>query len=75
MKKVLKRQRTILGRVMRDLERRLPEMAEGMKPIAALWLERARCIHTQRPKGQAQAACPARAGGGVHRQGERPAAL
>ncbi len=47
---MLKRQRTILGRVMRDLERRLPELADGMKEIATLWLERARRIHTQRPK-------------------------
>ncbi len=38
----LKRQRTILGRVMRDLQRRLPALADGM------WLERARRIHTQR---------------------------
>ncbi|NML29109.1 hypothetical protein HHL15_25525 [Zoogloea sp. G-4-1-14] len=29
MRKVLKRQRTILGRVMRDLERRLPMLTDG----------------------------------------------
>jgi IS5 family transposase len=39
MRRVLKRQRTVLGRVMRDLERRLPALADGMKEIA-----------TQRPK-------------------------
>ena len=50
LRRVLKRQRTILGRVMRDLERRLPTLADGMKEIATLWLERARRIHTQRPK-------------------------
>jgi IS5 family transposase len=50
MRKMLKRQRTILGRVMRDLERRLPMLTDGMKKVAALWLERARRIHTQRPK-------------------------
>jgi IS5 family transposase len=50
MRKVLKRQRTILGRVMRDLERRLPMLTDGMKEMATLWLERARRIHTQRPK-------------------------
>lgn len=50
LRRVLKRQRTILGRVMRDLERRLPELADGMKEIATLWLERAWRIHTQRPK-------------------------
>lgn len=50
MRKVLKRQRTILGRVMRDLERRLPMLTDGMKEIAALRLERARRIHTQRLK-------------------------
>ena len=50
LRRVLKRQRTILGRVMRDLERRLPTLADGMQEIATLWLERARRIHTQRPK-------------------------
>ena len=49
LRKVLKRQRTILGRVIRELERRLPQMAEGIQQSAALWLERARRIHTQRP--------------------------
>ena len=47
---VLKRQRTILGRVMRDLARRLPALPEDMQPIVTRWLERARRIHTQRPK-------------------------
>lgn len=49
LRKALKRQRTILGRVIRELERRLPEMAEGIKQIAALWLGRARRLHIQRP--------------------------
>ena len=47
---MLKRQRTTLGRVIRDQERSLPQMADGIKQIATLWLDRARCIHTQRPK-------------------------
>ncbi len=46
LRRVLKRQRTILGRVMHDLERRLPALADGMKEIVTLWLERARRIHT-----------------------------
>ncbi len=50
LKKVIKRQRTLLGRVMRDLERRLPQMAQGLQQIATVWLERARRILTQRPK-------------------------
>ncbi len=51
-RRVLKRQRTILGRVMRNLERRLPELTDGMKEIATLWPDRARRIHTQRPKNK-----------------------
>ncbi len=35
-------QRTVLGRVMRDLQRRRPTLADGMKEIATLWLELAR---------------------------------
>ena len=34
LRRVLKRQRTVLGRVMRDLERRLPQMADGIKEMA-----------------------------------------
>ena len=48
LRRVLKRQRTILGRVMRDLERRLPTLADGMKAHTTRWLGRARRIHTLR---------------------------
>ncbi len=44
LRRVLRRQRTILGRVLRDLERRLPMLSDGIKQMVTLWLERARRI-------------------------------
>lgn len=54
-RRMFKRQRTILSQVMCDPERRLRALAEGMEPIATLWLERARRIHTQPPKDKLHA--------------------
>jgi IS5 family transposase len=54
LKKVLKRQRTILGRVLRDIGRKLPELPEAVQAKLAPWLERAERIRTQQPKDKAK---------------------
>lgn len=50
MKRVLRRQRTILGRVIRDIERKLAGAGEAAKHALSMWLERAQRLHAQRPK-------------------------
>lgn len=53
LKKVVKRQRTILGILIREVERKLPE-AKPESPVSLMrlrtWLERAERIRTQQPK-------------------------
>ena len=50
LKAVLRRQRTILGVLLREVERKIGNLAEDVKATITLWLERAKRIHSQRPK-------------------------
>ncbi|HEX8896269.1 MAG TPA: IS5 family transposase, partial [Terriglobales bacterium] len=50
LRRVLKRQRTVLGRLLRDIERKLPEAADERQAQLRVWLERAWRICRQRPK-------------------------
>ena len=50
LRRVLKRQRTILGRLLRDIERKLTGAAEAHQATLKTWLERAWRICLQRPK-------------------------
>jgi len=50
MRRVLKRQRTVLGRLLRDVQRQLPQLAKAEQDKLQPWLQRAQRIRTQRPK-------------------------
>lgn len=50
MKRVLRRQRTLLGRVIRDIGRKLEGANEAAREALSVWLERAQRLYTQRPK-------------------------
>ncbi len=50
MRKVLRRQRTILGRVLRDLQRKLAQQEPTVRERIGIWLERAHRLLAQRPK-------------------------
>ncbi|ENZ93926.1 IS5 family transposase, partial [Xanthomonas fragariae] len=50
MQRVLRRQRTVLGRVLRDIERKLDQVEPGVRERIVVWLERAQRLCTQRPK-------------------------
>jgi len=50
MRKVLRRQRTILGRVLRDLQRKLAQLEPSVRERIGVWLEHAHRLLTQRPK-------------------------
>ena len=56
--------RTILGRVIRDIERKLPDPGERLADLLAL----AKRLHRQRAPRQGQALQRPRPGGGVHLQ-------
>jgi transposase, IS5 family len=58
LRRVLKRQRTVLGRLLRDIERKLPEAAQHRQAQLRVWLERAWRICRQRPKDKNKLACP-----------------
>lgn len=47
---MLKRQRTVLGRVLRDIERKMAALAEDQQQRLRPWLERAQRIAQQRAK-------------------------
>ena len=49
-RRVSKRQRTILGRLMRDVQRQMKTPSSEAQSRLAVWLERAERIRTQRPK-------------------------
>lgn len=49
LKKVLRRQRTILGSVLRQVQRKLGELDQAARDRLLPWLERAERIRTQRP--------------------------
>jgi len=50
LRRVLKRQRTVLGRVLRDVQRRLLEAPQDVRDRLQPWLERAERIRSQRHK-------------------------
>ncbi len=50
MRKVLRRQRTILGRVLRDLQRKLAQLEPSVRERIGVWLERAQRLLAQRPR-------------------------
>ncbi|QOT75777.1 IS5 family transposase [Cupriavidus basilensis] len=50
LRRVLKRQRTILGRILRDIERKLSGTSDAMQATMQPWIERAWRICRQRPK-------------------------
>src|SRR5690606_7180877 len=50
MRRVLRRQRTLLGRVIRDIGRQLDRMAGAARDLMQVWLERAERIRSQQPK-------------------------
>jgi transposase, IS5 family len=52
--KVLRRQRTVLGRVLRDIQRKASSLSQEAQQRLEPWLERAQRIHTQRPKDKAK---------------------
>ena len=47
---VLKRQRTILGRLLREVRRKMGSLAEATCTNLATWVQRAERLHRQRPK-------------------------
>jgi IS5 family transposase len=50
MRRVLKRQRTLLGRVIRDIGRQLEALEASAREQMQVWLERAERIRSQQPK-------------------------
>ena len=50
LRKVVKRQRTILGIVLRDVRRKMTALPEAQRVALTLWLERAERIQAQQPK-------------------------
>lgn len=50
LRRVLKRQRTVLGRLLRDVQRQLETASEAAHAAITPWLERAGRLHQQRPK-------------------------
>ena len=50
LKRVLRRQRTILGCLLREVRRKLSTLAADAQQRLIAWLERAERIHSQRPK-------------------------
>lgn len=54
LQKVLRRQRTILGRVLREVARKASSLSQESRQTLEPWLQRAKRIHTQRPKDKAK---------------------
>ena len=50
LKRVLRRQRTLLGRVIRDLQRKLDGTTAAAQEALTLWIGRAQRLHGQKPK-------------------------
>lgn len=50
LRKVLKRQRTILGRLLRDVRRKMDVLDARVREKLELWMTRAERLHGQRPK-------------------------
>jgi len=49
LKRVLRRQRTILGSLLREVRRKMAVLPQAAQEALNVWLERAERIHTQRP--------------------------
>src|SRR5581483_11652292 len=49
LKKVLRRQRTILGSLLREVRRKMVALPQDVQDKLSIWLDRADRIHTQRP--------------------------
>jgi IS5 family transposase len=49
LKRTLRRQRTILGSLLREVRRKMDGLAEQVRQQLNVWLERAERIHAQRP--------------------------
>ncbi len=58
MRKVLRRQRTILGRVSRDLQRKLAQLEPSVRERIGVWLERAQRLLAQRPEDKQKNSTP-----------------
>lgn len=54
LRRVLKRQRTVLGRVLRDIERKMSELPHERQTSLRVWLERAWRICRPRPKDKSK---------------------
>lgn len=54
MRRVLRRQRTLLGRVIRDISRKLEGVSDAARETLLVWLERAQRLHGQRPRARDQ---------------------
>ncbi|QJD69903.1 IS5 family transposase [Xanthomonas campestris pv. badrii] len=50
MRAALRRQRTVLGRVVRDMQRKLDAVEDSVRERIAVWLDRAQRLYTQHPK-------------------------
>lgn len=50
LRTVLKRQRTILGRLLREVRRKMGSLADDARSKLDTWVQRAERIHRQRPK-------------------------
>ncbi len=50
LRRLLRRQRTLWGRVIRDIRRQLETASESARDALTLWLERAERLHRQQPK-------------------------
>ena len=52
LKAVLKRQRTILGRLVREVRRKMVDLADDAQARLDTWVQRAERIHRQQPKSK-----------------------
>ncbi len=78
LRKVLKRQRTLLGIVLREVQRKIGQASQATAPALEnlhTLMQRAERIHAQQPNGKNKLYAPARARSGVHRQGQGAQAL
>jgi IS5 family transposase len=54
LKQVLRRQRTLLGCVLREVRRKMGSLTQEAQAALEVWLQRAERIHTQRPKDKSK---------------------
>ena len=70
--KTIKRQRTILGRLLREVRRKMGELPERRAGSAGHLADACRAAAPPAAEGQEQAVCAARARGRVHLEGQGP---